>query len=188
MWEAGFMQATSTQRADAIFRALLPDGHARERDELLASGVSEGQIISLYPYDLSAVNDGMEAYVCAGKRIALRHTPAVHQSIAAKAFPLYALLPYSEMTKNAKSFDNRWEVNERTTQAIVNHHAVTFSETEGFASFSGTHAEQAESLIARLIVGLLYAQQLDAASGANDYLGLLVDTYIPDLLAEHALG
>jgi hypothetical protein len=176
------MQVNSSQREYAIFRALLTDEHALARAELLRSGVSERQITNLYPYDLAALNDGVEAYMRSGKRITLRHAKEVHQSLVRKSTSLYVLFPHSHTVKNREAFENQSAANAETAQAIIKYHAATFSEVEGFTSFSGAPAEQAQSLLARLNVALLYAQHLSPDSEAGAYLGELVDTYLPDLL------
>lgn len=183
------MQVTSSTRTGAIFRALLADEHTHARDELLASGVSERRITGLYPYDLAALNDGLSAYMRAGKRITLRHPSEVHRAISDSAFPLYALLSFEHVRENSNAYDSRWAANSKTAQATIDHPEATFNEmrpAEGFEWFVSDHEVQANSLLAHLNVGLLYAQQLSPDSGAGAYLGALVDTYLPDLLENRA--
>lgn len=178
------MQVNSSTRAYAIFRALLPDAHARARDELLASGVSEKRIIGLYPYDLANLNGGLRAYMRAGKRITLKYTLKHHESIADQSWPLYFLLPHAAVVEHGNGFDSRWEANSVTARFIANYRAATFSEIDlnSLSRFTDPHDEQAFGFIAAMSVGLLYAQQLSDAPEASAYLGSLVDTYLPDLL------
>lgn len=177
------MNPKTSTRAEAILRALLVDEHTSERMKLAESGVSQRRIEILYPCDLSAVTGGLHAYMHSGKRIVLNQTSEIQMPIADQSLALYQLLTNAQIAAASSNFSDWQRPISHAVNAIVAYPGTVFKKYARDDLFSLTPRSQASDLVTRLLWGVTHVRDLKIPA-ADDYLEVVVDTCLPDLLNE----